>query len=150
MKRLMPALAGVIVLAAAAFPFQDRPAAADTRGELMRRLDGDIGRAMSNASLPEAQTKKLSLARQAISEYASSRNKRDRYLRDQLRYAVKDVQSVFKNKKTFRAEDRKAVLDDLEQIKKARILEEMPARQGARGPATTRPLPPPYPRGRRY
>jgi hypothetical protein len=63
-----------------------------------------------------------------------------------LQSSVKDVKSAFKNEKTFRAEDRKAVLDDLDRIKKAGILANSPAR---RGPKSPRPFPNPrtrYPR----
>ena len=135
-----------LALIAATFSFPGLLSAASTRIELLRRLEGDVGRAMSNASLSEGQIRKLTQARGTISESASSKRPNDRYERNLLQSAIKDVQSAFKNKKTFRAEDRKAVLDDLDRIKKAGILANPPAR---RGPMSPRPFPNPrtrYPR----
>jgi hypothetical protein len=148
MRRLGSGAAGALLLAAT-FSFPGRLPAANTRAELLRRLDSDVGRAMSNASLSEGQIKKLNQARGAISESASRRKANDRYERNLLQSAIKDVQSAFKSKKTFRAEDRKAVLDDLEQVGKAGILAEPRAKQGGRGPMSPRPFPNPrtrYPR----
>jgi hypothetical protein len=147
MRRLGSGAGGALLLAAAVFP--GLLSAASTRAELLRRLESDVGRAMSNASLSEGQIKKLNQARGSISESASRRRANDRYERSLLQSAVKDVQSAFKNKKTFRAEDRKAVLDDLEQVRKAGILAEPRAKQGGRGSMSPRPFPNPrtrYPR----
>jgi hypothetical protein len=126
--------------AAVALTFVGLLAAANTRTELLRRLEGDLGRAMSNATLSEGQTKKLTQAREILAESAASKRPNDRYERNLLQSAVKDVQSAFKNKKAFRAADRQAVLDDLERIKKAGLLANAPARRA-------RPVPVPrYPR----
>ena len=148
MRRLGSGAAGALLLAAT-FSFPGLLSAASTRTDLLRRLEGDVGRAMSNASLSEGQIKKLNQARGIISESASRRKASDRYERNLLQSAIKDVQSAFKSKKTFRAEDRKAVLDDLEQVGKAGILAEPRAKQGGRGPMSPRPFPNPrtrYPR----
>jgi len=144
MRRLGSGAAGALLAAAATFP--GFLSAASTRTELLRRLEGDIGRAMSNASLSEGRIKKLAQARGTIAESASSKRPNDRYERNLLQSAVKDVQSAFKSKKTFRAGDRQAVLDDLNRIKKAGVLASPPAQ---RGPAAPRPFPNPrtrYPR----
>ncbi|MDP3000515.1 MAG: hypothetical protein Q8N47_23730 [Bryobacterales bacterium] len=147
MRRVGSGAVGALWLAAAVFP--GLLPAASTRTELLRRLEGDVGRAMSNASLSEGQIKKLTQARGTILESASRRKGSDRYERNLLQSAIKDVQSAFKNKKAFRAEDRKAVLDDLEQVRRAGILAESRARQGGRGPMSPWPFPNPrtrYPR----
>jgi len=145
MRRVGSGAAGALLLAV----FPCLLPAASTRTELLRRLEGDVGRAMSNASLSEGQIRKLTQARGTISASVSRRKGSDRYERNLLQSAINDVQSAFKNKKAFRAEDRKAVLDDLEQVKKAGIVAEPRAKQSGRGSTSPRPFPNPrtrYPR----
>ncbi|MBI4873262.1 MAG: hypothetical protein HY822_01370 [Acidobacteria bacterium] len=132
-----------IVFVLAAFQLWGAPG---RQGDLLRKLVSDIGQAVSHAKLADDQSKNLGEARKVISELAAQRRIRDQYDRDDLRQAVKVVKNTFnKNKKLIRAEDRKAVFDDLDQVVKAGLLKAAPARRAPRGPAMPRT---PYPRNR--
>lgn len=109
--------------------------------QLLRDLDTHLGIALSHTSLLEKQARDLADARKVISGLASQRRLRDQYEREDLKQALKVVQSAFKPKKTFQEEERKAVLDDISKIKKSGLLSNPSPRRNTRMPRSPSPFP---------
>jgi hypothetical protein len=151
------ALVGVFGLAAAGQvqnpqPESSQPARKTNRRALLQQLDGDVVRAIANATrLSEKDKQKLEQGRERVREDLEARRQGYPSNAKELRKAFDDIRKVCQ-KEGMRREDREAVLEDLRRLKQLGVGNEPRSRDHRVGPRVPRPGWPtgPRPGGQRW
>jgi phenylalanyl-tRNA synthetase alpha subunit len=150
-------LVGVFGVAAAGQVQSPQPEASQSarktnRRALLQQLDGDVVRAIANATrLSEKDKQKLEQGRERVREDLEARRQGYPSNAKELRKALDDIRKVCQ-KEGMRREDREAVLEDLRRLKQLGVGNEPRSRDRRVGPRVPRPGWPtgPRPGGQRW